>query len=85
MLNGSVYMTDMEEQSALSSLKRNYMNTFSIVTGEKMFRVLLEKHLSKLITNGRRKEIIVVAVLLLFSSITTSAMQLTLETQELSL
>ena len=37
MLNGLVFMTDMVEPSALSSLNKSFMNTFSILIGEKMY------------------------------------------------
>lgn len=79
MLNGSVYMTATEEPNVLSSSNRNFMSTSLTLIGEKMCLQPWEKPLLRQITNGKRKEIIAAAVLLLFSYIIIFATQLILE------
>ena len=75
MLNGLVFMTDTEEPSVLSSSSRNFMSTSLTPIGEKMCLQLWEKPLLRQTTNGKRKEIIVAVVLLLFSCIIISVTQ----------
>lgn len=71
--NGLVFMMDMEEPSVLSSWNKNYMNSFSILIGEKMCRLLSGRPSLRQTISGKRKEITVEVVLWLFSSTITSA------------
>lgn len=73
MQSGLVFMMVMEARNVLNFSNKSCMNTFLILTGERMCLMLFERLSSTLMTNGRKKVTIVVVVLLLFLSTTTCA------------
>lgn len=73
MPSGSVSMMVMGDLNVHNFSRSDFTRYFSISIGEKTFRMLSEKLSLRLIMNGKRKVIIVAAVLWLSLSTTMSA------------